>query len=78
MFDDVLRTASRCAAEFDDSISDQFGASISAAVIAPILREIQLLRAFNQDYLKADARIQVGLADVGLICSNGPEILTGD
>jgi len=50
MFDDVLQMAMRCAENFRDGVRDSFGASMSADVLDPILKEIASLRAFNEEF----------------------------
>ena len=50
MFDDVVGMATLCAANFRDGVRDSFGASMIADAIEPILKEIDSLRDFNEDF----------------------------
>ena len=50
MFDDVFRTAALCTETFRDGVRDSFGASMIADALDPILKEIDLLRDFNEEF----------------------------
>ena len=50
MFDDVFGMATLCAENFRDGVRDSFGASMIADVLAPILKEIDSLRDFNEEF----------------------------
>ena len=50
MFDDVYGMATLCAENFRDGVRDSFGASMIADAIEPILKEIDSLRDFNEDF----------------------------
>jgi len=50
MFDDALGMATLCAENFRDGVRDSFGASMIADVLDPILKEIDSLREFNEEF----------------------------
>jgi len=50
IFDDVLGMATLCAENFRDGVRDSFGASIIADVLAPILKEIDSLRDYSEEF----------------------------
>ena len=50
MFDDVFRTAALCTENFRDGVRDSFGASMIADALDPILKEIDSLRDFNEEF----------------------------
>ncbi len=50
IFDDVLGMATLCAENFRDGVRDSFGASMIADVLDPILKEIDSLRHFNEEF----------------------------
>ena len=50
MFDDVFRTAELCAENFRDGVRDSFGASMIADALEPILKELDSLRDFNEEF----------------------------
>lgn len=50
MFDDVLVMATLCGENFRNGVRDSFGASIVADVLDPILKEIDSLRIFNEEF----------------------------
>ena len=50
MFNDVYGLATLCAENFRDGVRDSFGASMIADAIEPILKEIDSLRDFNEDF----------------------------
>jgi len=50
VFDDVFGMATRCAENFRDGVHDSFGASMIADVLDPILKEIDSLRDFNEEF----------------------------
>jgi len=50
MFDDVYGMATLCAENFRDGVRDSFGASMIADALEPILKEIDSLRDFNEDF----------------------------
>ena len=50
MFDDVLRAATLCTENFRDGVRDSFGASMIADALDPILKEIDSLRQFNEEF----------------------------
>lgn len=50
MFDDVFGMATLCAENFRDGVRDSFGASMIADVLDPILKEIDSLRHFNEEF----------------------------
>ena len=50
MFDDVLRAATLCTENFRDGVRDSFGASMIADALDPILKEIDSLRDFNDEF----------------------------
>lgn len=50
MFDDAIGMATRCMDEFRDSVRDSFGQSILTDVLTPILKDIESLRRFNEEF----------------------------
>ena len=50
MFDEVFEMATLCTENFRDGVRDSFGASMIADVLAPILKEIDSLRDFNEEF----------------------------
>ena len=50
MFDDVFGIATLCTENFRNGVRDSFGASIIADVLDPILKEIDSLRIFNEEF----------------------------
>ena len=50
MFDNTLRMATLCAENFRDGVRDSFGASMISDVLDPILKEIDSLREFNEEF----------------------------
>ena len=50
MFDDTLRMAALCSEHFRDGVRDSFGASMISDVLDPILKEIDSLREFNEEF----------------------------
>ena len=63
MFDEVFGMATLCAGNFRDGVRDTFGASIVADVIDPILKEIDSLRIFSDDFQQQSLSIDRTLAD---------------
>ena len=50
MFDDILRTAALGTENFRDGVRDSFGAAMIADALDPILKEIDSLRHFNEEF----------------------------
>lgn len=50
VFDDVFGMMSLCTETFRGGVRDSFGASILTDVLEPILKEIDSLRAFNEEF----------------------------
>lgn len=50
MFDDAIGMATRCRDEFRDGVRDSFGQSILTDVFTPILKDIESLRRFNEEF----------------------------
>ena len=50
MFDDVFRSAALCTENFRDGVRDSFGASMISDALNPILKEIDSLRHFNEEF----------------------------
>lgn len=50
MFDDAIGMATRCMDEFRDSVRDSFGQSLLTDVLTPILKDIESLRRFNEEF----------------------------
>ena len=63
MFDEVFGMATLCAGNFRDGVRDTFGASIVADVLDPILKEIDSLRIFSDDFQQQSLSIDRVLAD---------------
>lgn len=61
MFDDVFRTAALCTETFRDGVRDSFGSSIIADVLDPILKEIDSLRHFNEEFRRQALNIDFGM-----------------
>ena len=67
MFDDVLGMATLCAENFCDGVRDSFGASMIADVLAPVLKEIDSLRDFNEEFQHQALNIDRVLEDARTI-----------
>ena len=67
MFDEVFGMASLCAENFRDGVRDSFGASMIADVLVPILKEIDLLRDFNEEFQRQALNIDRVLEEVRTI-----------
>ena len=63
MFDEVFGMATLCAGNFRDGVRDTFGASIVADVLDPILKEIDSLRIFSDDFQQQSLNIDRTLTD---------------
>lgn len=50
MFDNALGLTMLCAANFRQGVRDSFGASLLADVLDPMLKDIDSLRIFNEDF----------------------------
>ena len=61
MFDDILRTAALGTENFRDGVRDSFGAAMIADVLDPILKEIDSLRHFNEEFRRQALNIDLGL-----------------
>ena len=57
MFDEAFGMATRSTEEFCDGVRDSFGASMRTDVLDPILKEIDALREFNQEFQRQSLRI---------------------
>lgn len=67
MFDEVFRMATLCAENFRDGVHDSFGASIAAKVLDPLLKEIDSLRIFNEEFQRQSLNIDRILEDARII-----------
>ena len=67
MFDDVLRTTALCTENFRDGVRDSFGASMIADVLDPILKEIDSLRLFKEEFHRQALNIDRGLEEARAI-----------
>ena len=67
MFDDVFGMATLCAENFRDGVRDSFGASMIADVLDPILKEIDSLRDFNEEFQRQARNIDRVLEDARTI-----------
>ena len=67
MFDDVFGMATLCAATFRDGVHDAFGSSIAADVLEPILKEINSLRIFDEEFQRQSFNIDKVLEDARII-----------
>jgi len=67
MFDDVLRTAALSTENFRDAVRDSFGAAMIADVLDPILKEIDSLRLFNEEFRRQALNIDRGLEEARAI-----------
>jgi len=63
MFDDVFRTAALCTGNFRDGVRDSFGASMIADALDPILKEIDSLRHFNEEFQRQALNIDRAIED---------------
>ena len=63
MFDEVFGMAALCTGNFREGVRDTFGASIVADVLDPILKEIDSLRIFSDDFQQQSLNIDRTLAD---------------
>jgi hypothetical protein len=63
MFDDVFRTAALCTENFRDGVRDSFGASMIADALDPILKEIDSLRHFNEEFQRQALNIDRAIED---------------
>jgi hypothetical protein len=60
VFDDVFGMMTLCTENFQGGVRDSFGASIITDVLDPILKEIDSLRVFNEEFQRqADNIVQV-------------------
>lgn len=50
MFDDAFGMAKLCTENFRDGVRDSFGTAMIADVLDPILKEIDSLRIFNEEF----------------------------
>ena len=50
MFDDVFGMATLCAENFRAGVRDSFGASMIADVLEPILKQMDSLRHFKEEF----------------------------
>ena len=67
MFDEAFGMAAMCAGKFREGVRDTFGASIVADVLDPILKEIDSLRIFSDDFQQQSLNIDRTLADARMI-----------
>lgn len=67
MFDDVLGLMTLCAENFRGGVRDSFGASIITDVLDPILKEIDSLRVFNEEFQRQALNIDRVLEDARTI-----------
>jgi hypothetical protein len=67
MFDNVLGMAALCSENFRGGVRDSFGASIAAEVLDPVLKEIDSLRIFNEDFQRKIFNIGQTLEDARVI-----------
>lgn len=67
MFDEVFGIATQCTGNFCDGVRDQFGASIVADVLDPILKEIDSLRIFNDTFQHQSLSIDQTLSEARMI-----------
>ena len=69
MFDDVFGMAILCAENFREAAHDSFGLSISTEVLEPILKEIDSLRIFNEEFQRQ--ALNLDIADVQAQAAQG-------
>lgn len=67
MFDEVLGMATLCASTFRDGVRDAFGASLTADVLDPILKEVDALRTCHAEFQRQALSIDTVLADARAI-----------
>lgn len=72
MFDDVFGMAILCAENFSEAAHDSFGLSISTEVLEPILKEIDSLRIFNEEFQRQALNLDKTLESARLIQSTNP------
>ena len=63
MFDEAFGMTAMCTGKFREGVRDTFGASIVADVLDPILKEIDSLRIFSDDFQQQSLNIDRTLAD---------------
>ena len=71
MFDDVFGMATLSAENFRDGVRDSFGASMIADVLDPILKEIDSLRHFNEEFQRQALNIDRVMEEARSIKCNG-------
>ena len=69
MFNDVFGMMTLCEENFRDGVRDSFGASIITDVLDPILKEIDSLRVFNEEFQRQALNIDLFLEDARTISS---------
>jgi hypothetical protein len=67
MFDGAFGMATLCAENFRDGVRDSFGASMIAGVLDPILKEINSLREFNEEFQRQALNIDQVLEEARTI-----------
>ena len=67
MFDDVYGMATLCAENFRDGVRDSFGASMIADALEPILKEIDSLRDFNEEFQRQALNIDRAMEEARTI-----------
>lgn len=67
MFSDALSLMVLCMANFQEGVRDSFGASLLADVLDPILKDIDSLRIFNEDFQRQALHIDRMLDDARAI-----------
>lgn len=72
MFDDVFGMAILCAENFREAAHDSFGLSISTEVLEPILKEIDSLRIFNEEFQRQALNLDKTLESARLIQITNP------
>ncbi|XHF33069.1 hypothetical protein OXH62_27715 [Pseudomonas chlororaphis] len=72
MFDDVFGMAILCAENFREAAHDSFGLSITTEVLEPILKEIDSLRIFNEEFQRQAINLDKTLESARLIQSTNP------
>ena len=67
MFNDVYGLATLCAENFRDGVRDSFGASMIADALEPILKEIDSLRDFNEEFQRQALNIDRAMEEARTI-----------
>ena len=71
VFDDIFRVMTLCAENFRGGVHDSFGASIITDILDPILKEIDSLRVFSDEFQRQALSVDQVLEDTRTIQFKG-------